>query len=267
MRATTNEEKIIKLEDRWAGKYAFTCKYDEQLMEFSIAGMCKEHGEYTKKHYGNYFTQGCPLCITINKPQLEVNESIKPIQMYKGYWATSFGRIWSDKVRGKSQGRWISQQNNRQGYKMITVTYEEKGEVLQKKQTVHKLVMNAFLGLRPSNMVVNHKDGNKENNNINNLEYVTQQHNCQHAFDTGLREATVLTRDQTWNTKITERDFPLIMKRIFDGERAMDVADSLGMHRCHLTKYFTKFYGFANSRKRSMADRARENHLKQFSNP
>lgn len=37
---------------------------------------------------------------------------------------------------------------------------------------------------------VNHKDGNKENNNENNVEWSTRSENVQHAFDTGLKKVT-----------------------------------------------------------------------------
>lgn len=47
---------------------------------------------------------------------------------------------------------------------------------------LHRLVMLAFVG--PSSLVVNHKDGNKLNNSLGNLEYVTRQENTHHAIYT-----------------------------------------------------------------------------------
>lgn len=52
---------------------------------------------------------------------------------------------------------------------------------------IHYLVALAFLGYRKDGLVVNHKDGNKHNNNIENLEYCTQSYNSKHSFDTGLQ--------------------------------------------------------------------------------
>lgn len=49
---------------------------------------------------------------------------------------------------------------------------------------VHRVVMAAFVG--PSKMQVNHIDGNKTNNKLSNLEYVTQSENIKHGFRTGL---------------------------------------------------------------------------------
>ena len=53
------------------------------------------------------------------------------------------------------------------------------------KHFMHRLVMQAFIGT--SDLQVNHKDGNTQNNKLENLEYNTAKENSQHAVDTGLR--------------------------------------------------------------------------------
>lgn len=55
-------------------------------------------------------------------------------------------------------------------------------------QRVHSLIALTFLGERPCGMQVNHKDGNKLNNAISNLEYVTISENIKHAYKNGLLE-------------------------------------------------------------------------------
>ena len=53
-------------------------------------------------------------------------------------------------------------------------------------RAVHRLVCEVFHGLPKTHMHVNHKNGNKVDNRPENLEWVTQAENNQHAWDTGL---------------------------------------------------------------------------------
>lgn len=48
------------------------------------------------------------------------------------------------------------------------------------------MVAKYFIGPRPPNMTINHKDGDKNNNAVSNLEYVTHLENMNHAAKTGL---------------------------------------------------------------------------------
>ena len=55
-----------------------------------------------------------------------------------------------------------------------------------KHSMVHRLVAKAFIENKENNLTVNHKDGNKLNNNISNLEWSTQQEQITHSIDKGL---------------------------------------------------------------------------------
>lgn len=66
------------------------------------------------------------------------------------------------------------------GYKMASL--------MNKHYSIHRLVMAAFFG-PDETRVVNHKDGDKTNNKLENLEYLTVLENNNHAIATGLRKA------------------------------------------------------------------------------
>lgn len=71
---------------------------------------------------------------------------------------------------------------NNKGYWCINLYKNSKVHKFQ----IHRLVAIAFLP-NPDNLPqINHIDGNTVNNDLGNLEWCTQKHNAQHAWDTGL---------------------------------------------------------------------------------
>lgn len=68
------------------------------------------------------------------------------------------------------------------GYHVVGICFD--GKYVQRK--VHRLVVETYIGKIPEGYCVNHKDGDKLNNCLDNLEIVTFKENTQHAYRTGL---------------------------------------------------------------------------------
>ena len=81
----------------------------------------------------------------------------------------------------------LKQGINHKGYKRVSITIDRK----KKTYFVHRLVANAFIPNPKLLPQVNHIDGNKENNSVNNLEWVTNQENAVHAIENGLWDSVI----------------------------------------------------------------------------
>jgi hypothetical protein len=128
----------------------------------------------------------------------------KDIPDYEGiYQASNLGRIRT--ADGKTTfterhgvRRWKSRILKGRGDNYQTgkrVSLWKDGKV--KDWLVARLVAITFLGDPPENYTVNHKDGNRLNNNIDNLEWLSLGDNIRHGFATGLypTKSVVLSRD------------------------------------------------------------------------
>ncbi len=69
------------------------------------------------------------------------------------------------------------------GYKMVNLKKDKK----QRSWSIHRLLALHFIPNPNNYPQVNHKDGNKLNNSLENLEWCTRNENVQHMYDTGLK--------------------------------------------------------------------------------
>lgn len=87
------------------------------------------------------------------------------------------------RVRNKKTERILSQSLNRpNGYLRVGID--------GKHYYVHRLVADSFYDGDHTNMDVNHRDGNRTNNELSNLEWVTRKYNIDHAYRYGLKLPT-----------------------------------------------------------------------------
>lgn len=109
----------------------------------------------------------------------------KPIAGYEGkYEVSNQGRVRSlmDWHGNRSAAKWVTREkimtptDNGNGYKIVCLRQHDGTK--RKNHYVHRLVAEAFLGYYGGN-VINHKDHNRGNNRVDNLEWCTQLENIQ----------------------------------------------------------------------------------------
>lgn len=137
------------------------------------------------------------------------------------YSVSSEGRIASRKRGG---WRIIRPANNGWGY--LKVGLRVGG--VDRYRKVHHLVAEAFLGPRPTPAhVTNHKSGIRDDNRVENLEWVTRSENAHHRYD-------VLNHlgprgEAHHNTNLTETDVRKIRERRAKGEKLTTIAADYGI--------------------------------------
>ena len=127
---------------------------------------------------------------------------MKEIDGYDGkYLVDEYGNVYSIRRQG-CKGQKLSQRVNNTGYMRVDLRNgKEKRSVF-----VHRLVAESFIYRPDGCNYVNHKDGNKLNNNVSNLEWCTQSENMKHAIRTGLNHVPALNREKHPMHKLTEND-------------------------------------------------------------
>lgn len=104
-----------------------------------------------------------------------MGEIWRDIDGYEGkYQVSNWGR-----VRNVKRNIIIKPYLNHKGYEKVSLSRGTKGNT--DKHRVHRLVALAFIPNPNDLPQVNHKDGNKRNNSVSNLEWCTNLQNAQHA--------------------------------------------------------------------------------------
>lgn len=112
------------------------------------------------------------------------------------------------------KGQEIVKRPNNCGYLRVGLSKNKK----QHHYFVHRLVAQTFIENFNNLEQVNHKDGNKLNNRVDNLEWVTLEDNISHSIETGLRKCK--GSDNNYS-KLTEEEVVVIKKRILSEEETL----------------------------------------------
>lgn len=118
-------------------------------------------------------------------------ENWKDLKGFEGlYQISDYGNIRNNKFIMK-------QQTDRYGYKYICLTKNN----IQKKFKVHRLVLETFIG-DGSGLVCNHKDKNKTNNNLENLEWVSILENNIHRVKDNNNNVGINFKNGKWYARV-----------------------------------------------------------------
>jgi hypothetical protein len=148
-------------------------------------------------------------------------------EIWKDMPGTEYSVSNEGRVASRKKGGWrVMRANpNTHGYLQVGL-YDGGGR--RQHATVHTLVAEAFLGPRPTpEHQVNHRDGIKTNNRVDNLEWCTPSENQHHRYDV-LRDVGPRGERQG-HVKVTEAEVREIRRRCAAGELQRVVAADYGI--------------------------------------
>lgn len=161
------------------------------------------------------------------------NQQVRPVILYKEfphnplYIIHEDGNIFSVKLNRFLKG------SDHQGYTRYKIFIE--GE--RKSLLGHRIVAMTFLP-NPDNLAeVNHIDGNRSNNNLSNLEWVSREGNQQHAFRTGLNSNKGSKNGKAEMDETTSRQMYL---ELLSGKTILEVSKEFGYSKSSLSKLKAK---------------------------
>lgn len=110
----------------------------------------------------------------------------KPVIGYeKEYLISNLGRLKSLPRQGNCKQKKIRKTHlDKKGYEVCDLIKNKEYKHIR----IHRLVAEAFIPNPKHYEQVNHKDGNKQNNKVENLEWCTNEQNYKHSIENGLRD-------------------------------------------------------------------------------
>lgn len=163
-------------------------------------------------------------------------EQWKTIPGFDGiYQVSSLGRVYVKncvRVRKDGQKRCFGakylRSKPKRGYPWVILCHPRTQK--RRYALIHILVAEAFLGPRPSSKhEVNHKDGNKQNFCVDNLEWVIASENCRHAYRIGLKKWGVFIEHNGKRQRATDwsRELGIAPQTIFTRIKAGHLPDEI----------------------------------------
>ena len=143
-----------------------------------------------------------------------------PIPNYTKYSATEDGKIYSHGVRSG----WLKPLIDKNGYHRYRII-DNNGK--KKSMYAHRLIALTFLPNQDNKKFVNHKDHDKSNNALENLEWVTHLENIRHDWAMGTRSK--LKGVEVGGAKMDDRLILKIRQMYRDGARQIELGEFFGI--------------------------------------
>lgn len=164
-------------------------------------------------------------------------ERWKPIPGYEGkYGVSNRGRVKSlARMRDCNGGlafmpERIRKQDYAKGYFQLSLLKNAKKRIWK----IARLVALAFLPNPENKPQVNHKDGNKRNNRLSNLEWATRSENMKHAYQNGLERA--LAGEENGASVLTNEKATRIREWYADGFSQSKIAEKFGVDQVTVSR-------------------------------
>ena len=170
---------------------------------------------------------------------MKLNDNEIAKEYMDGYYVTTEGRVYSTK-----RDKWLSLHVPKRKY-MGYPEFKLNGETTTR---VHRCVAKLFLEPIEGKDQVNHIDGDKTNNCISNLEWVTQKENQEHAWIEGLHTMTQEHKDklsvsnQGKGAKLTEQEVRLIFELFNSGSDQIPIAKQFNTSSKHISAILSGKY-------------------------
>lgn len=141
--------------------------------------------------------------MTLKQTYTIMTEIWKDVVGYEEYFQVSnTGKIFS-----KRSNKELKLHTNKKGYKVFATKFGGR-EGGNKAFRVHILVAQSFIDNPENKPTVNHIDGNKSNNHVDNLEWATNKEQMEHAVENGLNNFNEGV--DCYNSRFTEDDIKYI---------------------------------------------------------
>lgn len=154
-----------------------------------------------------------------------------PAYGFEGYYEiSSIGRLRRVKAAARTRPGLINRPGiDKDGYHRYTMSCD----MVRSTRTAHRMVYEAFVGPIAEGMQINHKNGKKQDNRLENLEVVTPSENTRHGFRVLGRKPPIHPCPGTRNgrAKLTEDQVREVFQLRALGWSQQKIADRFGVHQ------------------------------------